>query len=143
MNAVSDWGDAVEPSEPEPARVERREERLVPNVSAEEAGRLRLHRRVVEEPAEIRVSLRHDEVDVERRKADRPLQHGEDPVRVAGDTTVVLVIEERLETRRVPYVVEEIHLRRRLVSEERRVADTVRKEHIEIETEGDVDLQER
>jgi len=42
----------------------------------------------------------------------------------------------------VPWVVEEIHLRRRLVSAPQRVAGTVRKERIEIDTEGDLDLQQ-
>jgi uncharacterized protein (TIGR02271 family) len=67
----------------------------------------------------------------------------EQPVTERGDTTVVLVIEERLEVRKVPWVVEEIHLRRRLVTEQIQVEDTVRKERFEINTEGDVDLDNR
>ena len=124
-------------------RIERREERLVANVVAQQAGNVRVQKRVVEEPEEIEVTLRHDELDLERRKADRPLEPGEEAVRVSGDETVVLVVEERLETRRVPYVVEEIYLRRRLVTEQQRVTDTVRKERFEISTEGDVDLDQR
>ena len=130
---------AVEPA----ARIERREERLVANVVAQHAGNVRVQKRVVEEPEEIEVTLRHDELDLERIKADRPLEPGEEAVRIAGDETVVLVVEERLETRRVPYVVEEIHLRRRLVTEQQRVTDTVRKERIEVSTEGDIDLEQR
>ena len=132
---------AIEPSETQ--RLERHEERLVADVSTAEAGRVRVQRRVVEEQEAIDVTLRHDELDLERRKADRPLEAGEQPVQVRGETTVVLVIEERLQARRVPYVVEEIHLRRRLVSEQRQVADTVRKERIEISTEGDIDVTQR
>jgi len=132
---------AIEPSETQ--RLERHEERLVADVSTAEAGRVRVQLRVVEEQEAIDVTLRHDELDLERRKADRPLEAGEQPVQVRGETTVVLVIEERLEARRVPYVVEEIHLRRRLVSEQRQVADTVRKERIEISTEGDIDVTQR
>jgi uncharacterized protein (TIGR02271 family) len=124
-------------------RIERREERLVPKVTTSEAGRVAIRKRVVEEPEEVEVTLRHDELHLERRKSDRPLGPGEEPVRVEGDTTVLLVIEERLETRRVPWVVEEVHLRKRLVSEQRRVAETVRKERIEISTEGDIDLEHR
>jgi uncharacterized protein (TIGR02271 family) len=130
----------VEPEEPE--RLERHEERLVANVTTAERGRARIQKRVVEEPQEIEVTLRHDELDLERRKTDRPLAADEQPVSVTGDTTVVLVIEERLEMQRVPWVVEEIHLRRRLVTEEQRITDTVRKERIEITTEGDVDLEQ-
>ena len=124
-------------------RLERREERLVPHVSSEQAGVVRLRRTVVEEPEELEVVLRHDELEVDRSRADRPLQAGEQAVTERGDTTVVLVVEERLEVRKVPWVVEEIHLRRRLVSEGRRVSDTVRRERVDIETQGDVELTEK
>ena len=129
--------------ETETQRIERREERLVADVTAQEAGRLRVQKHVVEEPEEIEVAVRHDELDIERRKADRPLEPGEEPIRVDDDETVVLVVEERLETRRVPYVVEEIHLRRRLVTERRRVTETLRKERLEVSAEGDIALEHR
>jgi uncharacterized protein (TIGR02271 family) len=131
--------DATEPIE----RIERHEERLVPRVSREQAGAVHLRRTVVEEEEEAEVTLRHDELDLERRSADRPLEAGEQPVTERGDTTVVLVVEERVEVRKVPWVVEEIHLRRRLVSEQRRVSDTVRKERFEVETQGDMELTEK
>lgn len=115
----------------------------MPRVTREQAGAVHLRRTVVEEPEEVDVTLRHDELDLERRSADRPLKDGEQPVTERGDTTVVLVVEERLEVRKVPWVVEEIHLRRRLVSEQRRVSDTVRKERFQIETQGDVELTDQ
>jgi uncharacterized protein (TIGR02271 family) len=128
----------VEPTATE--HLARSEERLVANATTEEKGRLRLQKHVVEEPETIEVMLRHDELELERRAADRPLEPDELPVSVRGDETVVLVIEERLETRRVRWVVEEVHLRRRLVAEQQQVTETVRKERLEIGTEGDVDL---
>lgn len=133
--------EPLTPSEPE--RLQRVEERLVPRVSQRQAGAVHLEKRVVEEPESVEVTLRHDELDLDRRKADRALGADEQPVTERGDTTVVLVIEERLEIRKVPWVVEEIHLRRRLVTEQIQVEDTVRKERFEINTEGDVDLDNR
>jgi uncharacterized protein (TIGR02271 family) len=130
-------------NETETAHLERVEERLVADVRAEQAGSVRIEKRVVEEPETLEVTLRHDEVDLERRKVDRPLAAGEQPVTVRGEETVVLVVEERLEVRKVPWVVEEIHLRRRLTSETRRIEDTVRKERFEVRTEGDVNLEQR
>jgi uncharacterized protein (TIGR02271 family) len=123
-------------------RLERIEERLVPRVTRHQAGTVRLRRHVIEEPQEVEVTLRHDELDLERRSADRPLRPDEEPVTERGDTTVVLVVEERLEVRAVPWVVEEIHLRRRLVSERRRVSDTVRKERYDVQAQGDVELND-
>jgi uncharacterized protein (TIGR02271 family) len=125
------------------ARLQRVEERLVADVETFQSGGVRLTKRVVEEPESLEVELRHDEIDFERRPADRPLQPGEEPVANRGDETVVLVVEERLEVRKVAWVVEEIHLRRRLVSDSQEVTDTVRKERWEISTEGEVELKHR
>jgi uncharacterized protein (TIGR02271 family) len=124
-------------------RVERAEERLVPETAVREAGRVRIERRVVEEPEEIDVTLRHDEVDIERHPADRPLEAGEELRSDHGDTTVVLRTEERVEVRRVPWVVEEVHIHRRLATSRHRVSSMVRKERIDIRPEGDVHLEQR
>ena len=132
--------EARSPEQPrDGASLERSEEQLAPHVTRHRAGGVQVRKRVVEEPEEFNVTVRHDELDLDRQPADRALEAGETPVTERGDTTVVLVIEERLEIRKVPWVVEEIHLRRRTVSEEQRVVDTVRKERFEIEPEGDVE----
>ena len=129
--------------ESQPGRLERAEERLVPTVEQVEAGQLVIRRRTTTEPETLEINLTHDELDVERVKVERPLAEGEVPVREVGDETVVLVVEERLEVRKVPWVVEEVHIRRRLVTEAQAVTDEVRKERLEIETTGNVVLDER
>ena len=126
-----------------PARLERAEERLVPSVEQVEAGRLVIQRRTKNEPETVQISLTHDELDLDRVKVERPLRDGELPVREVGDETVVLVVEERLEVRKVPWVVEELHIRRRLVTEAQAITDEVRKERLDIGTTGDVVLDER
>jgi uncharacterized protein (TIGR02271 family) len=123
-------------------RIERVEERLVADVRARQAGTVRLRKHVVEEPEDVEVRLDHDEVDIERRPADRPLAPGEMPVSQTGDTTIVRIVEERLQVQRVPWVVEEIHVRRKRVTEARQVSDTVRKERWGIQPEGDVTLDQ-
>jgi uncharacterized protein (TIGR02271 family) len=133
----------IQPVEPETRTLERVEERLVADVRPVQAGSVRVDKRVVTEQDTVEVTLRHDELDLERRKVNRPLEPNEQPIREVGDTTVLLVVEERLEVRRVPYVVEEIHLRRRLVTERQQVSDTVRKERWDIRPEGEVDLEQR
>ena len=121
--------------------IERVEERLVADVETVESGHVRMTKRVVEEPAELDVELRHSEVDLERRPADRRLEATERSVSEHGDETVILVIEERLETRKVPWVVEEIHIRRRMATDTTRVEDTVRREQWEMSTDGDVGVK--
>lgn len=132
----------IQPLEPETRTLERVEERLVADLRPAQAGSVRIDKRVVEEKDTLEVMLRHDELDLDRRRVDRPLEPNEQPIREIGDTTVLLVIEERLEVRRVPYVVEEIHLRRRLATERRTISDTVRKERWEISPEGRVEVDQ-
>jgi uncharacterized protein (TIGR02271 family) len=123
-------------------RLERMEERLVPHVERVMAGQVVVTRRVVEEPERVSVTLAHDQLELERNRVDRPLEPGEEPIVTRGEETLLLVVEERLEVRRVPYVVEEIRLRRQVVREEREITDTVRKERFDIRLEGDVRLDE-
>ena len=133
----------MQPLDPDTAKLERVEERVVADVSPVQAGSVQIDKRVVEELDTIEVALRHDELDLERHRVNRPLEPDEQPIREIGDTAVLLVVEERLEVRRVPYVVEEIHLRRRLVTERQQVSDTVRKERWDIRPEGGVDVEQR
>lgn len=123
--------------------ITREEERLQPNVERVRVGDVVIRKRVVEEPATVSVRLAHDELDVQRRKLDRPLQPGEQAVTERGEETVLLVIEERLEVRRIPYVVEEVRLRRRIVHDEQQITEPVRKERFEIDVEGEVQLRTR
>jgi uncharacterized protein (TIGR02271 family) len=136
--------DARTSAEPEATtHVERVEERLVPDVELVQAGQVVIRKRTVVEPESIELQLSHDELELDRRKVERLLAEGEQAVREAGDETVVLIIEERLEVRKVPWVVEEIHVRRRLASEPRTITDSVRKERVEVIPRGDVEVTER
>lgn len=139
----TDKADEAAAADATSRRIDRREERLVAGVRRDRSGVVRLRREVVEEPRELDVTVRHDEVNVERRPVDRPLAEGEQPVTEQDDTTVVLVVEERLEVRTVPWVVEEIHVHRRVASEQRHVTGTVRKERFHVGAEGDIDINEQ
>lgn len=124
-------------------RLQRIEQRLVADRATVRSGRLRIDKRVVQEPEKLEVELRHDEIDLKRRAADRPLGPNEQPIAIRGDETTLLVVEERIEVRKVSWVVEEIHLRRRVATETTRIEDTVDKQRWEISTEGDIDLEHR
>lgn len=124
----------------ETPRIERSEERLVARTAPVLKGRVRVERRVSEVPASIEVDVSRHEVSLERHPADRLLAPGESTVANRDGTTVVLVTEERLEVRKVPWVVEEIHLSRREVTERRSVTDMVRHETFDIQTDGDVHI---
>ncbi|HEX2221906.1 MAG TPA: YsnF/AvaK domain-containing protein [Candidatus Limnocylindria bacterium] len=123
-------------------RLERAEERLVPRVHRADVGEVVVTKHVVEEPETVTVTLAHDKLALQRTGVNRPLEPGEQPITNRGEETLLLVVEERLEVRKVPYVVEEIRLRRQVVREERQVTDTVRKERFDIDPRGAVELRE-
>lgn len=125
----------------ETVTLERSEEQLNVEKLRRQAGTVHVARETVEETEEVRVTLAHDEVRIERTPADRPLGD-EAPVATEGQATRILVVEERLEVRKVPWVVEEIRVFRGIRREERTVADTVRKERVRIDPEGDVRIRD-
>ena len=122
-------------------RIERREERLVVRKVPELRGRVHVEKRVTEEPRTIEVEVDRHEMTIDRRTVDRPLAPDEPTVQTRDEQTVLLVTEERLEVRKVPWVVEEIRLGRHTATERRRVSDTIRRETFDISTDGDVDLE--
>lgn len=123
-----------------PQRIERREERLVVRKVPELRGRVHVEKRVTEEPQAVEVEVNRHEMTIDRRAVDRPLAPDEPTVQTRNEETVLLVTEERLEVRKVPWVVEEIRLGRHTATERRRVSDTIRRETFDIRTDGDVDL---
>ncbi len=73
-----------------------------------------------------------EEVDVRRRPADR-IAGDDEASYTEGDAIIVPVIEERLEVRKVRYVVEEIEIRRQVRQEVQTIDETVRRERVVIE----------
>ena len=139
MNAVSDWGDGVEPAEPERARVERREERLVVDKDVEKAGDVRVGKRVVEDQQSVDVPVTREEVTVDRRSVDRPAT-GEN---LTDESIDVPVYEERVEAAKEARVVEEVEVGKTATTDTERVEGTVRREEIEIEAEPGTTPQNR
>ncbi|MGZ6391803.1 MAG: DUF2382 domain-containing protein [Ktedonobacterales bacterium] len=114
------------------------EEELVVDKESKEAGRVRVHRDVVEERQSVNVPVTHEEMRIERVPVE-----GEAATNVGADAFVDKDIEvplhgEQVVTGKEARVTEEIHLHKQAVEETEHVADTVRKERVNIE---DVDEQ--
>lgn len=138
VEAAHDRPDAA-PAE-EPIRIARHEEQLHTETSVRDAGRVRVRKETAEQEERRQVPVVHEELHVERRRVDRPL--GDDrPVSSEGDRTVVLVLEERLEVRKVPWVVEEIEITKVRREEVQEVSATLRKERLSIDLEGDLEME--
>src|SRR4051812_20196265 len=80
---------------------ERLETRTVPDV----VGHVRVSKDIVDEDKTIDGEATHTEVATPRRPVDREATDGTAPYQ-EGDTIVIPVIEERIQMRKVPWVVE-------------------------------------
>ena len=110
----------------------RSEEQVDLGVERVETGRARLHKYVDNENFEETVTLRHEELDIERR----PVEEGEDfEADIAEDEEVFTLYEERVVVAKHQVPVERVHVRKRMVSHEERVQGTRLSERIELEDE--------
>ena len=116
-----------------------RQEELEARKQSVETGNVRVGKDVVEEQRTMDVPVTREEVYVElrpvdRRPADRPISESE------NDTIRVPVREERVEVEKQPVVYEEVGVEKRASQETRQVSDTVRREELRVENEGDADV---
>jgi uncharacterized protein (TIGR02271 family) len=131
----TDWvderrGDAA-------ARVELKQEELDVTKHERKAGEVRVRKDVVSEEKVVDVPVRRERVTVER--------HAVNPTTPAADanfreeTVVVPVMAEEVDVQKRTVVAEEVVIRKDAYTSERRVADTVRREEVDIQTSGDID----
>ena len=109
------------------------EERLTVGKRQAGQGRVRVRSYVVETPVQEQVTLRREEVQVERRPADRPVAAGDDAFRErtieATETSEEAVVSKEAR------VTEEVVVRREAEERTETVSDTVRRTEVEVEDE--------
>jgi uncharacterized protein (TIGR02271 family) len=117
------------------------EETLNVEKGQRDAGQVEIRKNVREEQVNVPVELRHEEVTVTRHAVDRPVQPGE---QVLEDDQVIRVPvrEETAEVKKQARVREEIEINKQQVAEQRNVSDTVRREEIDVNTQGSVRARE-
>jgi uncharacterized protein (TIGR02271 family) len=119
----------------EVAAIPLAEERVLVTKREVESGRLRIHVSVEERQDAIPVELSHDEVEVERVPVNKAVSQLPS-VRLEGATTIIPVVEEVVVVEKRFILVEEIHVRRKSVSEVRQIPVALRSEHVRIERNG-------
>ncbi|MDP8922024.1 MAG: YsnF/AvaK domain-containing protein [Chloroflexota bacterium] len=117
-----------------------RAERLVVQKRPVERGAVEIKKDVIAEEQTVDVPVAREEVVVERhpvepRPADRPIGEGE--------TIRVPVRGEEVTVEKQPMVTEELTVGTREVAETRQVSDTVRREVVDVDKEGEVDPERR
>lgn len=120
------------------ATVQLREEELAARKQAVEAGRVSLGTEVVEEQRTLEVPVTHEEVTIERHAVDR--RPSDEPISASSEALSVPLHEEQVAVDKQAVVYEEVNLDKRAVQETERVSETVRKEVVDVDATGDVDV---
>ena len=115
------------------ATIERREEELRTAKRATQAGEVEIRKDVVEEQATVDVPVTREQAEIRRRSVDRPAG-GE---AFGNEEVAVPIMEERVEVTKEPRVVEEIEVGKTAVQDTERVSETLRKERVSVDEEGD------
>lgn len=121
-----DTGDDLE--------VVRSEEQLSVETRRRATERVRVRKAVTTEDVTVTVTLRREELIIEREPLAADAGAPASDTAFAGEEAVdfVLHAEEPVVTKRV-VPVERVRLRRNTIVEEERITDTVRKEHVEVD----------
>ncbi len=119
--------------------IQLREEELHVNKNKVQAGEVAVGKHVVSEQKSVTVPVEHEEVVVTRHKVDREA----DPSQIGAnsETIKVPVMAEQVSTNVTARVVEEVEVGKRTVQENRTVTDTVRKERLDLDNDGDVKVK--
>ena len=109
-----------------------REERIQAKKQTRDAGEVTIDKHVVEQQQEFDVPVTREEVEVTRRRVDRPADAG-DRIVDDGETIRVPLRAEDVDVRKDARVVEEVEISKRPVTETQRVSETVRREEIDVD----------
>ena len=114
------------------------EERLEVTKRATDAGELLIHTRVEQTEQRIPISLRREELEVQRVSVNRVLDPAQEPVgtRTEGEWLIVPVIEEQVVVQKQLVLREELRIRTRRTTEEQEIRETVRRQRVELDDSG-------
>ncbi|WP_287129443.1 YsnF/AvaK domain-containing protein [Candidatus Cyanaurora vandensis] len=122
-------------------RIQLRQEELNVRLERVESGEVRIRKEVITENKTIEVPVTHEELVIERHPVNRVESTTAD-FNNAEEIRIPLS-EDQIRVEKRAVVTEEVMVGKREVQEQETVQDTVRREEIRIETEGEVDMRDR
>jgi len=120
-------------------RVQVHEEQMHVHKQPVQTGEVKVRKEVKTEHKTVDVPVTREEVVVERHPVSGNAPSGT-PIR-AGEEIRIPVREEQIHVEKQPVVKEEVTVGKRQVQETKHVSDTVRKEEVKVEKEGDVKVK--
>src|SRR5829696_8027238 len=116
-------------------RIPVMEEELTATVREQEAGAVRIEKRVVEEDRVLEVPVTDEQIRVERRIVDRPV--GVNETQAFEEIVIdVPVTSEQVELQKQARVAEEIVVSKEATQRTERVSDTVRREEVYVDEDA-------
>jgi len=120
-------------------KIQVREEELHAQKRPVEAGEVKVRKEVTTEHKTLEVPVRHEEVVIERHPVSGQRASSAD-IR-EGEEIRIPVMDEEVDVEKRAVVKEEVSVGKRVVQDTERVGGEVRKEHVKVEREGDVDVR--
>jgi uncharacterized protein (TIGR02271 family) len=118
-------------------RIPVMEEELTATVREQEAGAVRIQKRVVEEDRVLEVPVTDEQIRVERRIVDRPV--GANETQAFEEIVIdVPLTKEQVELQKQARVAEEIVVSKEAVERTEQVTDTVRREEVYVDEDATV-----
>lgn len=120
-------------------RVPVAKEELDVQKTQRQAGEVRVHKVVHTEMQHVTVPVRHEEVKIERMAAADGASPSEksDSELFRDETIRIPVMGEEVEIHKRPVIQEEIRIRKTQHTDDKTYADSVRREDVEVDEEGD------
>ncbi|WP_170138854.1 YsnF/AvaK domain-containing protein [Oceanobacillus chungangensis] len=125
----------------ETEKVKRREEELQINKNKVQSGEVHIDKTVTEDLQNVQVPVEKNEVHVERRTVT---DYEESAKPIGDDESIrVPIVEEEIEVKKKPVVKEEIVIDKSKNLDTEHVADTVKKELVDVTDEYGIDLEDK
>ncbi|MEO5953859.1 MAG: YsnF/AvaK domain-containing protein [Chloroflexia bacterium] len=126
----------------EEIKMQLRDETLTPVKDSREAGQVQIKKVVHEEQVQVPVTLRREEVIIERTPVNREVNASDQGITMDADQVIkVPVYEETVELQKHTRVREEVTLNKKAVEEQRTMSGTTRHEEVEVDQSGAVKVQ--
>lgn len=119
--------------------IQLKEEQLDVTKQEVQTGEVQAKKRVIEETKTIEVPVRHEEIVIEQHNLDGT----NDSNSIEKEKKIVIpVSEEQIEVTKRPTVKEEVSIHKQSVEDTKQVKGTVKKEELNVETEGHAHINE-
>lgn len=122
-------------------KIQLQEEKVDVDTNEVQTGEVHVQKNVTEETKNIEVPVKHEEITIEKKSVTdgEPVQGTLDD---DNEEVTIPVTEEQIEVTKKPVVTDEVTINKETKEDTKQVSETVRKEDLDVDTSGDVDVED-